>query len=116
LVSLRSHSSGGEETEEYRVFPQHYFEPSDSREVGRSKSVEDSRVRVRGFVDRVESSTEGYVEIPPMGFQVYFRPRAGDRFYYRSDAERRTPVMFLVGFNYEKAEAYDVKRSTDIGS
>ena len=116
LVSLGTDYPGSAKVEELRVFPQHYFEPNYIGGQGRSKPVEDSRVHVSGFVARVESSTEGYVEIPPMGFRVYFRPRAGESLYYRSDAEKRTPVAFLVGFNYEKAEAYNVNRSSGITS
>ena len=96
--------------EEYRIFPHHYFDASKPRERGAAKPEEGPRVRVTGVVERVESSTEGYLAIPPMAFQLYFRPRAGDRPFYKSDAERKTRVSFLVAFTYEKAEAFDVER------
>ena len=109
LVKFSLADSGIARTE-YRIFPYHYFETSDSRNQARPRVSEDLRARIRGVVTKITGSTEGYLEIQPMRFQVYFRPRAGDRPFYKSDAERRTPVTFYVGFNYEKPEAYDVER------
>jgi len=104
-------AAGGKNRDEYRILPHHYYDPAKARESGRSRGHEIHRVRIVGVVARVESSTEGYLEIQPMRFQVFFRPRAGDRPFYKSDSERRTLVTFMVAFTYEKPEAFEVERA-----
>lgn len=112
LVRVRV-GSGSSSQSEFRIFPYHYFDTS-GRETGRVRQTADARELAHGSVSQVNSSTEGFIDIPPMGFRIFFRPRAGDNPFYKSDATKFQEVSFLVGFNYEKPEAYDVQRTAAV--
>lgn len=97
---------------EYRVYPGHLFDipqaRMDSKDIG---AFVDNRIKLSGTIARVESSTVGFITIPPMGFQLFFQPRVKGHEFYKSD-ERRTRVTCMVAFTYEKPLAFDVERLT----
>lgn len=92
---------------EFRILPFHLFEG-----IGPKKIGVDSRVRLRGYIQKVASSTQGYIAIRGLGREIFFRPRAGETHFYKSDADKRRAVTFKVAFTYEKPEAIDVVPET----
>ena len=65
------------------------------------------------WIGEVKGGTVGYVNIEPMGYELFFAPRVRGREYYKSDEGAR--VKFLVAFTYEKPRAFDVTRISSDG-
>lgn len=95
---------------EYRIYPHHLYgivdDETDSRLLDRST---DDRVRLKGRVARVRSSTDGTLFIDPTGFEIFFKPRVRGKEFYYSD-EGKSHVEFNVAFTYEKPQAFNVTR------
>ncbi len=97
---------------EFAIYPNHLLSRHDGDEdqIDNVSSGE-SRVRLPAVIDRVRSSTQAFLKLEPMGFELFFKPRikvqGEERRYYPSDEGKR--VTCAVAFTYEKPIAYDVK-------
>ena len=72
--------------DEYRIFPNHLIGKEDTGDrLISERSPTDVRVTLTGVVTDVFSSTQARLQIEPMGFELFFKPRVLDRRFYKQD-------------------------------
>ena len=104
----------GPKGQELRFLPNYLFSREDAEDRfahAHAHEAHDLRKRLQGEVYRVPTSTEGWIKLGAMGFELFFKPRVRERSaFYPSDAAKRTRVSFAVAFTYDKPVAFDVQR------